>query len=97
MSRLAILLVEEGYEVDAKREAELREEAGRVVEDCWVSKDGADLWKSVCEDYREEAEEKDDEDAQGVADALTRREIEEEEVEAECLLDISRMDIELEV
>ena len=67
------------------------------MEDCWVSKDGADLWKSVCEDYREEAEEKDDEDAQGVAAALARKEIEEKEVEAERLLDLSRMDIELEV
>ena len=67
------------------------------MEDCWVSKDGADLWKSVCEDYREEAEEKDDEDAQGVAAALARKEIEEEEVEVEHLLDLSRMDIELEV
>ena len=68
-----------------------------MVEDCWVMKDGAELWKSVCEDYREEAEKKDNEDAQEVAAALVRNKIEEDEVEAEQLLDLSRMDIELEV
>ena len=97
MEVMVILLVEEGYEVDVKRETELREEAGCMVEDCCMAKDGAVLWRVVCEDYRVEAEEKDDEDTQEVAATLVRRETEEDEVEAEHLLDLSRMDIELEV
>ena len=60
-------------------------------------KNGLKVWHDICGDYREDMEEKADESDREVINALEAKEKEEAELEEERRMDMSRMDIELEI
>ena len=45
---LAIMLEEEGYEVDAEGEKALRVATGVVAAECWKAQNGAEAWVTEC-------------------------------------------------
>ena len=92
---LAALLEDEGYEVDATREGEMKVEVHRMIVEGWNTWNGSEMWIEACEEYRSMMEEKDTEDVQEILGALEAKE--RVELEAERELDLSRMDQDLEI
>ena len=92
---LAALLEDEGYEVDATREEEMKIEGRQMVLEGWRAWNGGGMWEEACIEYRSMMEEKDTEDVQEILEVLEAKE--RVELEAERELDLSRMDQDIEI